>query len=774
MLHEQRHGRLLNCRINLSCTVRLVVSICATCLLCACGMVSPFNYEDHLRLWQQLREQSYRACVANDLSLALQKGQEALNEAAKLNRSGPLMLTSLNDLASLYKESHQLDRSRQYYEKALDLCFSNLKAGSNSALPTNSMITTLLNLANIYRDQHNHSRAESLYKLALVVNRSGLMNARTSIRESQILIDYAKLLDETGRSIEARQLVNEAGQITRASSIIMSAALSSLKMLINTQFSGSPGVAPDGSWIASIIWANHMYHKGDAAKAYKYAQRAVIEAEKFGSDDVRLAIALKALASMEPDVQKSEQQYERAIAILEATVGDKDDNTKQCLSYLAGKYQSEKKFALSEPLVVKLYNVRSSVDPSPGGAFLAGQMSRLGEFYAKQRNDNQRALEYYKKALSVAQHTPQAWQFLPQVLVNISSTYCDMGDYDKSKKYAQQGIDEAANFNDLAMKCYGLTHYGIACRKSHQYDQAESFLARAIAEMDKWQPKSDEAARARMRLADLYAEQKRNKDEELAIKQVLATVKSMPAETIPSISDELKRYPWTLYGDGRKAAAEDLVREMIALIKEKRTHDPNALWWWQDSLVRMYIGDNKAQLAQNTSTELIATSDQIKPVDQGLAAQSLNELAVSHYLAGKTADANRIQNEAISSSAKGKDPDQAIFWQLQLSQWLFDHGDFLPAQKVCELLMTCEQRLNQAQKTNALLLLAACCARAEDFEKADKWLDKSLSLGHQTGTPEQWKSAEQAFVPLQLIYSSNHRSSAKLEVLNARLAPKVR
>ena len=191
----------------LACFVIALLS--AASALCGCSSVSPFNYEDCLRKWRQLREEGYRAAAAKDYPTAGKKFSLALEESKKFGSAKSFQLTSLNDLGSFYRSEHQDAPALRAYEQALSLYLLCVKEHSDGALPSGAVLTALLYMANYYRDTNDTQKAEPLYKLSLIVNEKALQSFTTGW-EPGILRNYAKLLANSGRAEEAKRMENEA------------------------------------------------------------------------------------------------------------------------------------------------------------------------------------------------------------------------------------------------------------------------------------------------------------------------------------------------------------------------------------------------------------------------------------------------------------------------------------------------------------------------------------------------------------------------------------
>jgi hypothetical protein len=227
---------------------------------------------------------------------------------------------------------------------------------------------------------------------------------------------------------------------------------------------------------------------------------------------------------------------------------------------------------------------------------------------------------------------------------------------------------------------------------------------------------------------------------------------------------------WNLYGCGARSDSETLTRQVLS-IRALRTQPPDKWWWWQDSLARIYIGEGKAAEAEKAAQELVALAKRTNPLNEGLLCKSLNELAIACWIEHKTREAIHWQELAVSLADKTAAPDEPVFWQLQLAQWLYDHGDVAAPRSICELLLACEGRFREPQLTQALILLSSMSVSGNKFAEADQYLKRACELVELYGAPDSWDSAEAASKHLSELLISCKHSNAKVTELIARIEP---
>jgi tetratricopeptide (TPR) repeat protein len=121
-----------------------------------------------------------------------------------LGYSHPLVVQSINNLATLYWERSEFDESQALYERALALC----EQGSVSHL---EKVTSLNNLGELYCVQGRYYEAEPLLRRALHIRETSFGSMNTDVAIT--LENLARLLRATARGEEAQELEKRANSI---------------------------------------------------------------------------------------------------------------------------------------------------------------------------------------------------------------------------------------------------------------------------------------------------------------------------------------------------------------------------------------------------------------------------------------------------------------------------------------------------------------------------------------------------------------------------------
>jgi len=128
----------------------------------------------------------------------------------ELGPEHPDLVTSLNNLAIVYRETNRLDEALPLLERARDI---GKKAIVDNPDERVNYATALHNLAEWYALKKQFDKAEALYKEALQLRRTALGNEHPHVAET--LMNYANMLASMGRGEESLPMYDEAIVIRR-------------------------------------------------------------------------------------------------------------------------------------------------------------------------------------------------------------------------------------------------------------------------------------------------------------------------------------------------------------------------------------------------------------------------------------------------------------------------------------------------------------------------------------------------------------------------------
>lgn len=211
-------------------------------------------------------------------------------------------------------------------------------------------------------------------------------------------------------------------------------------MALAMAFAGSLAA---GAWEMDVNKAARLHKKGDLKGAEGILLNTLLQAEKFGESDARLAYTLDYLGTLNMQMNlpdKAAPMLERAVKAFSAAKGPKAEETLEAMGRLAETYDSRELYAKSEPLYRAIYDsgrgdaMAQSVDANN----LAVSMDAQG------RQDE--ALLLYKKALELREKSfgLEAAE-LPEILNNIARVYYMRSDFSGAEPLYERAIkiDEA-------------------------------------------------------------------------------------------------------------------------------------------------------------------------------------------------------------------------------------------------------------------------------------------------------------------------------------------
>ncbi|MFM2066147.1 MAG: hypothetical protein RLZZ584_1056 [Pseudomonadota bacterium] len=262
--------------------------------------------------------------AANAIPLA-EKALALRQKALGLNH--PITATSLNNLASLYRETGDYGKAELLFLRALAIRDKALGADHPDTAISQS------NLADLYQATGAYTKAEPLFLRALATNEKSL--GADHPHTATALNNLATLYENTGDYVKAEPLYLRALAITE-------------KALGADQ----PATATSLNNLASL------YQKtGDYAKPEPLYLRALAIKEKaLGADHLATATSLNNLAGLYEvtgDYTKAEPLYLRALAVTEKAQGADHRHTAARLNNLASLYISTGAYDKAEPLFLR-------------------------------------------------------------------------------------------------------------------------------------------------------------------------------------------------------------------------------------------------------------------------------------------------------------------------------------------------------------------------------------------------------------------------------------
>jgi tetratricopeptide (TPR) repeat protein len=302
----------------------------------------------------------------------LYKRALTINEQ-QLGTTHPETASSLNDLASLYKNQGKYGEAESLYQRALTI--------KEQVLDSNhpSTAISLNNLADLYDDQGKYEEAEPLYQRALTIKEQVLGPNHPSTATS--LHNLAVLYSNQERYEEAEPLYQRA-------------------LAIKEQVLGSnhPSTASTLNNLAVLYSNQERYEEAEPL----YQRALAIREMVLGSEHPDVAYSLYNLANFYHDQGKyveAEPLYQRALGIREQQLGPEHPQVAYPLDGLATLYRKQNKYAEAEPLYQRALDIREQ-QLGPEHPQMAEIMHGFAECSEAQGN-LQKAASLYQRALAI-------------------------------------------------------------------------------------------------------------------------------------------------------------------------------------------------------------------------------------------------------------------------------------------------------------------------------------------------------------------------------------
>jgi tetratricopeptide (TPR) repeat protein len=320
----------------------------------------------------------------------------------------------------------------------------------------------------------------------------------------------------------------------------------------------APEPEGDAAWSAQDDAASQALQEGRLPEAARLFQAAIKEAEKFGSEDYRVAQSLTGLAEtyrLQKKYTDAEPLHRRALAILERTFGPEDRNVAGSLINLGALLADESKYAEAEPLLKRALEIR------------------------------------WKAPIDV----------LDNLTTVLTLTYFRDAQFNEALRKYRDAVRRAALSEDLSI---ALTHLLFSAELP---EEAEAVIQRALQAFP-------DSRRVRFELADLY----RNEGKMKAAAEAFETASRMKAP--PDMDPELDRLQRSFIYMRLGGIYTDLVLFDAAEKSYQNAINvtPNSIEA-RLLLGNVYIQDNKTDEAMAEFTRAVSTNPQSAPAQFSLA-----------------------------------------------------------------------------------------------------------------------------------------------------------
>ena len=354
----------------------------------------------------------------------------------------PDVVTTLNNLALLYRDIQQFSESETMCMEALDIC--RRLANSNPQDYEPDVAMTLNNLALLYRDFQQFAESEAMYKEALKIYRR-LANSNPQNYEPIVALtlnNLAELYSKTQRFSESEAMYKEVLEIRR-------------RLASSNPQAHEPYVAATLNNLANLYSDTQHYTESEAMfkDALEIYSRLVSSNPQ--AYEPNMAMTLNNLAALYSDTQRyeeSETMYKDALEIRRRLAQSNpqayEPDMAATLNNLAALYNDTQRYAESEEMykdALEIYCRLATSNPLAYEPYVAAMLNNLaGLYYDTQRYAESE--EMYKDALEIrhrlAQSNPQAYEpDMAATQYNLANLYSDTQRYGESEAMFKDALE---------------------------------------------------------------------------------------------------------------------------------------------------------------------------------------------------------------------------------------------------------------------------------------------------------------------------------------------
>ncbi len=399
---------------------------------------------------RQLLAESANLLRTGKFKQALSSGERALEIRERLlGAEHPNVASTLNNLASIYRNQGEFDKALELQQRALSIVEKTM--GTEHP----NVASALNGLATIYSDKGNYDMAETLYRQSLDIFEKTLGAEHPNV--ASLLHNLAGIYLDRGDFEKAEPLYQRT-----------------LSIKEKTLGAEHPNIATSRYNLARVFLG-----KGDFDKAEQLNQQALRIFEKaLGAEHPNVAAALETFASVylkKGDLEKAEPLYQRALSIREKILGPEHPNIAHALHNLALLYRIRGEFDKAESLYKRALTIREKTLGTQHRLF-AASLNNLASIYLDRGNLDQ-AEVLYQQALAIREKALGAEQpDVANTLHNLAILYRHRREYDKAEQLDQRALE-------IWTKTLGMQHPYVAALLDETAIRyaAKGSLAQAVA-----------------------------------------------------------------------------------------------------------------------------------------------------------------------------------------------------------------------------------------------------------------------------------------------------
>ena len=328
------------------------------------------------------------------------------------------------------------------------------------------------------------------------------------------------------------------------------------------------------SWEQNLSHGESLFKSGNLAEAGKYFQAAVVQAQKFGPHDPRLATALNNVALVlkkQGKIQDAERLFRNALDIDQKTFGNAHANVSRDCMNLAMLYSDTNKFSEAE----QMFKRALAIDEQMGGPdhpFVALDLESYASMLKKcKRAPEAEALEKRAKEIQtkvVLASSAATWE----KLIETGDQYFRAGNFAGAEQAFMAAGSEAQVLGHKEGKIAStLIRLAAIYERQGQYAKGEQFAQNALdLDMKFLGAVNPAVVRDLNNLALLYDRQNKNDESERVHKLALEMNQKIFGPDHPTMIVALQNYASLLHKLNRNDEASALEKKAKQLTFKQR------------------------------------------------------------------------------------------------------------------------------------------------------------------------------------------------------------
>jgi tetratricopeptide (TPR) repeat protein/CHAT domain-containing protein len=532
------------------------------------------NIEDQIRQINELAVLAFELYRRGEYTQAIIFAKQVLDRTRHLvGNEHPAVATSLNNLATFYKEQGYYDKAEPLYMQALNLR-QHLLGNEHP-----DVALTLNNLGALYYEQGRYSKAEPLLKQSLNLARRLLGDKHPDVVLT--LNNLATLYWAQGRYTEAELLYKQVLELwqyqqgDKHPDIVL--CLNNLALLYKKQgrYTEAELLSKQALDLVQHLWGNEhpyvalclnnlalLYNKqGRYTEAESLLKQALyLDRHRLGDEHRNVANSLNNLAGLYHDqgrYSEAEPLYEQSLHLRRHLLGDEHHDVAESLNNLAGLYHDQGRYSEAEPLYKQALHLRRHLLGDEHHD-VAESLNNLAVFYCNQGRYGE-AEPLYEQALHLRRHLlGDEHCDVAQSLNNLAGLYHNQGRFSEAEFLYGQALhlwrhllgDEHPNV------ALGLNNLASLYQYQGRYSEAEPLLKQALHKrQQQWGDKHPDVALSLNNLALLYQEQGRYREAKPLYEQALELGRRLLGNQHPFVALSLENLAILLAATNRPTEA---------------------------------------------------------------------------------------------------------------------------------------------------------------------------------------------------------------------------